>query len=110
MKKKEHLNCPNCGAPINGSKCDYCGSLFYDFANLEIHKPSYIRFKHGDTLNIFKAVTQNVTVEQRASDYGFYADDVLVRNEINPETILTIQMRIVPDDRGIILERMGKVK
>lgn len=22
------LNCPNCGAPINGSKCEYCGTVF----------------------------------------------------------------------------------
>ena len=21
-------NCPNCGAPITGSKCDYCGTVF----------------------------------------------------------------------------------
>lgn len=21
-------NCPNCGAPITGSKCEYCGTVF----------------------------------------------------------------------------------
>lgn len=21
-------NCPNCGAPINGDKCEYCGTVF----------------------------------------------------------------------------------
>lgn len=25
---KDLLNCPNCGAPINGSKCEYCGTVF----------------------------------------------------------------------------------
>lgn len=21
-------NCPNCGAPITGAKCEYCGTIF----------------------------------------------------------------------------------
>lgn len=25
---KDLLNCPNCGAPIKGSKCEYCGTIF----------------------------------------------------------------------------------
>lgn len=25
---KDLLNCPNCGAPITGSKCEYCGTIF----------------------------------------------------------------------------------
>ena len=25
---KDLLNCPNCGAPISGSKCEYCGTIF----------------------------------------------------------------------------------
>ena len=27
---KDLLNCPNCGAPISGSKCEYCGTMFSD--------------------------------------------------------------------------------
>lgn len=23
------LNCPNCGAPITGDKCEYCGTVFH---------------------------------------------------------------------------------
>ena len=22
-------NCPNCGAPITGARCEYCGTVFY---------------------------------------------------------------------------------
>ena len=30
-KKEEHLyNCPNCGAPITGDHCEYCGTMFRD--------------------------------------------------------------------------------
>ena len=28
MNLKPKLNCPNCGAPITGSKCEYCGTYF----------------------------------------------------------------------------------
>ena len=28
--KDRILNCPNCGAPINGEKCEYCGTRFKD--------------------------------------------------------------------------------
>lgn len=27
---KDLLNCPNCGAPIKGSKCEYCGTVFHE--------------------------------------------------------------------------------
>lgn len=26
------LNCPNCGAPIHGRSCEYCGTIFYRLA------------------------------------------------------------------------------
>lgn len=28
MSKMKETNCPNCGAPIVGSKCEYCGTAF----------------------------------------------------------------------------------
>lgn len=28
-KKLSVSNCPNCGAPIIGKRCDYCGTVFY---------------------------------------------------------------------------------
>lgn len=24
------INCPNCGAPLHGNKCEYCGSEFVE--------------------------------------------------------------------------------
>ena len=28
MNLKPKLNCPNCGAPVTGSKCEYCRTDF----------------------------------------------------------------------------------
>lgn len=37
-------NCPNCGAPLNGGKCEYCGTITNDvhseIARLELEKQS----------------------------------------------------------------------
>lgn len=41
-------NCPNCGAPLTGHKCRYCGAVIFDFAAIEIGKPTWINFKLGE--------------------------------------------------------------
>lgn len=39
------LNCKNCGHPIHDYKCEYCGTQYYDFTNMEMGKASYFRIK-----------------------------------------------------------------
>lgn len=41
----KEFNCPNCGAPITTDVCQYCGTVFLDFAAIQTNKPSYIKFK-----------------------------------------------------------------
>lgn len=43
--KMNSYNCPNCGAVITKDVCDYCGTVFLDFAAIQANKPSYIKFK-----------------------------------------------------------------
>ena len=42
---KNLLNCPNCGAPVTAEKCPYCGSVFLDFAAIQVGAPSFVKFK-----------------------------------------------------------------
>lgn len=49
MKKK--LNCVNCGAPLHGDKCEYCGTE-YDFDDIIHVKTSYIPLE--DVVSIVK--------------------------------------------------------
>ena len=42
----DNRTCPNCGAPLVGFECPYCGATFYDFANLSMDKPVYLRYRH----------------------------------------------------------------
>ena len=43
--KMNSYNCPNCGAVITTDVCQYCGTVFLDFAAIQANKPSYIKFK-----------------------------------------------------------------
>ena len=38
-------NCPNCGAPIQADVCPYCGTVFYDFASIDMDAPCYVKLK-----------------------------------------------------------------
>lgn len=47
---KRETNCPNCGAPINGKRCEYCGTWFVDpteIKNIDIQAPKHL---NEDTL------------------------------------------------------------
>lgn len=98
------LNCPNCGAPIRGAECEYCGTLFYDFAQLEVGKAGYLRLKIGENLLIFKALTTNVNVTQE-SDETLYFDNIPVHCFGTTKTTLDISMELMSDDRGVLLEK-----
>lgn len=102
---RERLNCPNCGAPITGATCEYCGTVFYDFANIELFKEGYLRMKIENNLNIFKAVPTNIKVENTAEEITLYADNAPYVNIAKPEYLVTIQLQVVPDDRGVLVER-----
>ena len=63
---KDLLNCPNCGAPITAEKCPYCGSVFLDFAAIQVGAPSYVKFKHGDTYICARLVVTNLDINLQA--------------------------------------------
>ena len=39
-------NCPNCGAPIQGPKCEYCGTNFRDYRT-NLDEVNLIKAKTG---------------------------------------------------------------
>ena len=51
--------CPNCGAPVHGSQCDYCGSVFGDYEEEQDDGPrktvgEYNSVKYGDERTVRK--------------------------------------------------------
>lgn len=105
---RDKLNCPNCGAVINQPVCPYCGSVFYDFANIDTDKTSYLRLKIGGELYIFKAMVSDLTVHQEYDEASFYANDAPIMAFRTPRCSIDISMDILSDDRGVLIEKHSK--
>ena len=66
----KQLNCPNCGAPIIGDKCEYCGAMFIDTVHIDGHKPMYIKFKYEDQILIERVFLESTQISIEPSyDY-----------------------------------------
>ncbi len=62
----EKHNCPNCGAQMTGYECEYCGSVFYDFASLDINRINYVRLQIWDETVTFRVGVTGVNLEYTA--------------------------------------------
>ena len=66
--------CPVCGAPVDGEKCEYCGCVIYDFADISTEEPRYIRLMtrqpdgHMCLLQM-KAIAVNPCIEMQFDSY-----------------------------------------
>lgn len=70
------FNCPNCGAPITGDLCPYCGTAFIDWSSIDLHKTNWIKIKMDNRIVLVKAMICNLTVTQQdPNPESFYADD-----------------------------------
>ena len=103
-------NCPNCGAPIDGALCSYCGTIFYDLANIEIGKLSFLRMRLGDVVNIFEAYPEKIDIRaERPDPVCFYADNrLLLEMPTETEYNVTISFRVRPNKDGILYTRLKK--
>lgn len=66
------LNCPNCGAPIVGDKCEYCGTVFLDFAAIQVGAPSFVKFKIGDAYILTRLVVDSLEVNPITETMTFH--------------------------------------
>ena len=61
------LNCPNCGAPITGDRCEYCGTQFID-TTVDCNKPFYLKVRHNGTIFIEKVFVESMSVHVEPID------------------------------------------
>lgn len=98
MESNERLNCPNCGAPIMGERCEYCGTVFYDFSVIDSEKPSYIKMKIHGKLYIFKALLTNVDMKILNEPEYFYYDNIPVQFFQIPEMTISTEFKVIEDN------------
>lgn len=58
-------NCPNCGATLHGTKCDYCGTTFLDLIDIEPGNICSVRLRY---------MGHEMTAQMRANVVSIGAD------------------------------------
>lgn len=107
---REKLNCPNCGAPIRGIECEYCGTMFYDFSSINLDRPTYIRINGPQGLATFRAQATDCSFDidtERVDCYGG-RNQKLISFICNSTYTCQLNFNILPDDDGVMLKVIGK--
>lgn len=92
------FNCPNCGAPISGDRCEYCGTQFIDCTNLRPDKAFYLKYSpDGKNTIVTKVILESARheVEPREIDLGIDIDDRMMRIYSCPQHTINVTYRVV---------------
>lgn len=101
-------NCPNCGAPINGEKCPFCGTVFIDWAVIDMNNPFYLKFKYRDSITRGRCICEKFA-------YAIQPDEEIHCSYDNSSMLITpnrltytmdIHLRFLPNKDGIVLTKI----
>ncbi|MBR2256361.1 MAG: zinc ribbon domain-containing protein [Blautia sp.] len=94
---EDAFNCPNCGAPINGDLCPYCGTAFIDWSAIDVHKPNWIKIKLDNKTVLVKAI-----LEEASTHYGcpeplaIYSNERILYPKMNSNIIIESTFSCIP--------------
>lgn len=91
-------NCPNCGMPIVGEKCEYCGTVFIDFACIDTDKPFYIKVRHGNKILRAKCMaTSGITIASSRDYDDYYCENSTIKTFIRDRVYMDIHLDFLED-------------
>jgi len=96
--KMSNFNCPNCGAPISGDRCEYCGTQFIDCTTLRPDKAFYLKYSpDGKKTIVAKVILESARheIEHGDIDWGRDIDGRMMRIFSSPEHFITVKYRVV---------------
>lgn len=96
------LNCPNCGAPVTGGRCEYCGTLFLDFGALSMDEPTYIRIRREEGFAFFRCIVRNIEMECRPTPTVYAWNDPRIVVQEPLQYILRFEAVSVPNEKGLV--------
>ena len=99
-------NCPNCGAPLNGVQCGFCGTYMYNVADLSAEKPTFIRLNLDGNWVMLRVLVTEFELHNEYNPTDLYADDMLIETVSRPELTLHMDMHVIPDYRGIYARKV----
>lgn len=88
-------NCPNCGAPISGNVCEYCGTPFYDFSVIDVTQPCWITVKYGKSLIKAKMYVGDLSATVEQSPYLDYVEMTGVRRRLVASPVLKLDLSMI---------------
>lgn len=88
--------CPNCGAAITDEKCPYCGTTIFDFSAIDLDKPCFIKFKHGNTIMRTFVEPAGFTYEHPMDEAISYADNKAYKVLMPSNAIVTFRFKVLP--------------
>lgn len=98
------MNCPNCGAPITGARCEYCGTVFLDFGALSMDEPTYIRLRTGKDYVLFRGIISHCEMEIRHDNQYIRAmDGTAVYVNTTPQYRLSFEAVGAPNEKGVVI-------
>ena len=101
-------NCPNCGAPISGDKCPYCGTIIWDFATIDMEAPHWIKIKMKNEIRWVRVHFTGMHIEYQDTA-KFYADNEYIIFPRSPdEAEFMAKFKVVPDEKGIYMMIVDK--
>lgn len=105
--KDRVMNCPNCGAPVTGGRCEYCGTLFLDFGALSMDEPTYIRIRTEKGFMFFRSIIQDIEMECGQTPELYACNDpvIIVRE---PQYTLRFKAVGVPNENGLVFIQSKK--
>lgn len=108
---REQLNCPNCGQPITSEKCEYCGTVFLDFANVKFDhgrfEETYLRLNIDGKLYVVKAQPIDVALNNLPAPLGAFGPFSFAYRTGSRETTLSLNFYLIPDENGELLKIYG---
>lgn len=93
-----NFNCPNCGAPISGDRCEYCGTQFIDCTTLRPDKAFYLKYSpDGKKTIVTKVILESARheIEPCKIDLGMDIDDRMMRIYSCPQHTINVTYRVV---------------
>ena len=96
--KMSNFNCPNCGAPISGDRCDYCGTQFIDCTTLRPDKAFYLKYSpDGKKTIVAKVILESARHEIEHNEFitGRDINGRLMSVYSSPEHIINVTYRVV---------------
>lgn len=98
-------NCPNCGAGITGERCEFCGTVIYDFAAIQIGKPSYVKIMHNNAICMFRMIVDDFSVrhEVQTAEIPDCMGSVRLSIPVSYNMDVSLNAHCVPMDTGAIM-------